>query len=308
MQPPHSQAASAVVMIRPHHFYPNHQTRKDNNFQSVPEHLSRHQLSELAYTQVTLMANKLQSLGVQVYLFEDCSEQTPDSVFPNNWFSTHADNRIVTYPMFANNRRKERRADVIEKLIEQFKVTEVIDYSVLEKQDIYLEGTGAMVLDHTDKTAYVVRSHRANSTALEQFCERFNYQSILFDAIDKQGTAVYHTNVLMCIATQFAMYCPHMIKDNQQRAMIEQRLIASGKQIIVLSESQIAKFCGNALELQTEQGKILALSKTAFNALTTEQIRVLEKSVKLVPFDVSAIETAGGSVRCMLASIHLDTI
>lgn len=307
MQQLNSQAANSVVMIRPHHFYPNEQTRADNAFQTLPNNINKHELALKAYHQVSAMAEGLKKRGVQVHLFEDTDVLTPDSVFPNNWFSTHSNNRIVTYPMFVENRRKERRLDIINKLIGLYKVDEVIDYSLHEEQGIYLEGTGAMVLDHADRIAYAVRSNRANRIALDQFCQQFHYQPVLFDAVDTQGTAIYHTNVLMCIATQFAMYCPTMIHHRQQREMIELRLTASGKRIIELSEQQITQFCGNALELQTDQGRILALSQTAFNALTTEQIRQLQESVILAPFDVSAIETAGGSVRCMLASIHLNS-
>lgn len=306
MQSSHLQAANAVVMIRPHHFYPNQQTRQDNSFQSTPTSTSKHELALRAYHQVTSMADQLSQLGIKVNLFEDTGKSTPDSVFPNNWFSTHSDNRIVTYPMYPKNRRIERRADILAQLSEQFNVSQIIDYSPFEEQGVFLEGTGAMVLDHHDKIAYTVRSNRANEVALAQFCKEFDYQAVLFDAQDQQGVAIYHTNVLMCIGSQFAMYSPQMIHNSQQRETVEQRLLASGKEIISLSSQQISQFCGNALELQATQGKILALSETAFTALTAQQKQKLERSVKLVTFDVSAIETAGGSVRCMLAGIHLN--
>ncbi|GLX79751.1 amidinotransferase [Thalassotalea insulae] len=298
------QAPSAVVMIRPHHFFPNEETKQDNHFQTKAQ-LDKAIVSRKAYQQLTQASEQLTAAGVKVHLFEDQGEQTPDSVFPNNWFSTHADGRVVIYPMYAKNRRKERRSDVIELLKTQYHVQDIIDYSALESQDIYLEGTGAMVLDHIEKTAYVARSKRVHSKALLEFCHQFNFQPVVFDAQDKHGVAIYHTNVLMCIGHDFVIAGFEMIKDQQRQAEIIQRFEQSGKRIIALSEQQINAFCGNALELQGSSGRILALSATAYAALTTAQKTQLAQSVTLMPLDVSAIETAGGSVRCMLAGIHL---
>ena len=301
----HPQAPSAVVMIRPHHFCPNEETKQDNSFQAR-QAVDKQQIKALAFEQASMAAEVLEAEGVRVHTFEDATTGTPDSVFPNNWFSTHAGGHIAIYPMYAKNRRKERRADIIELLKKQYRVQDVIDYSGLEYDEIYLEGTGAMVLDHIERVAYAARSKRTDSLALERFCAHFNYEPMLFDAQDSTGTSVYHTNVLMCIGSDFVMAGFDMIKDQVRRSEIIQRFENAGKRIVYLSEQQINAFCGNALELHGNNGRILALSAKAYSALTQEQVATLEQSVKLVPLDVSAIELAGGSVRCMLAGIHLS--
>lgn len=300
------QAPSAVTMVRPHKFHPNPQTSLDNSFQTPVNDQDKTALAAKAYQQVTDMVEKLRGKGVQVHLFEDTQTATPDSVFPNNWFSTHSDGRVVLYPMFPVNRRDERRVDIIDNLQKQFKVQRVIDYSPWEKEAIFLEGTGAMVLDHHQRIAYTVKSNRADPQALAHFCLEFGYTPCLFDAADEQGVAVYHTNVMMCVGQQFAMIGASMIGCEIQRKKVLDLLEKSKESVIQLSEQQIAKFCANAIELTGSNGSILALSLCAYNALTCEQRKTLERHTELVPFDVSAIETAGGSVRCMLAGIHLE--
>lgn len=299
------QAPKAVVMIRPHHFCPNEETKRDNSFQT-DKPINKQEVKIKAYEQVTEVGKILESEGIKVHIFEDNGVETPDSVFPNNWFSTHTGGHIAIYPMYAKNRRKERRTDIIELLKEQYRVQDVIDYSGLMYDEIYLEGTGAMVLDHIERVAYAARSNRTDSHALERFCSHFNFEPMFFDAEDQSGVSIYHTNVLMCIGTDYVMAGFEMITDEKRRNEIIQRFKTSGKQIISLTEQQINSFCGNALELEGSTGRILALSNKAYSALTEEQITALEKSVKLVPLDVSAIELAGGSVRCMLAGIHLS--
>jgi len=299
------QAPSSVVMIRPHHFVPNEQTSKDNSFQ-VQQIFDKNALQSLAFKQVTQAGKILEKEGVTVHSFEDETTQTPDSVFPNNWFSTHTGGQIAIYPMYAQNRRKERRSDIIDMLKTHYRVQDIVDYSGLEYDNLYLEGTGAMVLDHVERVAYAVRSKRTDSHVLERFCSHFNFEPMVFDAQDNAGIPVYHTNVLMCIGTDYVMAGFDMITNETRKAEIMQRFEQAGKHIISLSEEQIRAFCGNALELHGLSGRLLALSLCAFNALKTDQIALLEQSVKLVPLDVSAIELAGGSVRCMLAGVHLS--
>ncbi|MBA6337673.1 amidinotransferase [Colwellia sp. BRX8-7] len=299
------QAPNAVVMIRPHHFFPNEETKQDNSFQST-ELVNQEQIKALAFDQVTSAASILAEEGIVVHLFEDEGLETPDSVFPNNWFSTHSGGQVAIYPMYAKNRRKERRTDIIAMLKQQYRVQVVFDYSGLEYDDIYLEGTGAMVLDHIERIAYAVSSKRTDSHVLERFCAHFNFEPMVFDAQDKKGTRVYHTNVLMCIGSDFVMAGFEMMTNPKRRDEIIKRFENAGKKIIYLTEQQINHFCGNALELQGTSGRILALSLTAYNALTPQQITLLEETVKLVPLNVSAIEMAGGSVRCMLAGVHLS--
>lgn len=299
------QAPSAAVMIRPRQFRPNPETEADNAFQTAPEGQSAKDLARRAYDEVTVAADTLRQLGVRIDLFEDDGTATPDSVFPNNWFSTHPGGHVAIYPMFAPSRRAERRADVIEHLKRDFRVQDVIDYSGLEPDGLYLEGTGAMVLDHQERVAYVIRSNRADPVLLERFCTHFNYEPIVFDALDHKGTPIYHTNVLMCIASEFALIGTGMIPDRTRADEIMTRLAEPGRVVVSLTEDQIGKFAGNAIELQGRDQRILALSSTAFDSLTTDQKDQIERSAELVPLDIPTIEMAGGSVRCMIAGNHL---
>lgn len=299
------QSPSSVVMIRPHNFCVNQETKDDNCFQQSTTDPQLN-IKQQAYEQVSQAKQALESEGVTVHLFEDKTNQTPDSVFPNNWFSTHAGGYVAIYPMYACNRRKERRNDIIEFLKKHYRVQSVIDYSGLEYDRVYLEGTGAMVLDHVEHVAYAVKSKRTNTLALERFCSDFNFEPIAFDAEDESGNAVYHTNVLMCIGSEFVMAGFDMLPDVQRRNEIIRRFEQAGKCVIKLTSHQIKLFCGNAIELQGRTRKILALSLTAYQALKPEQLELLNQCVKLVPIDVSSIEQSGGSVRCMLAGIHLS--
>lgn len=300
-----AQAPSAVIMIRPHHFGPNEQTAKDNAFQQTDKKRTAQEIAKDAYAEATAAAEKLEANGIKVHIFEDEGTQTPDSVFPNNWFSTHPGGHVAIYPMFPENRRLERRYDVIEMLKRDYRVQDIIDYSGLEPDGLFLEGTGAMVLDHIDRVAYAIRSNRTDPVALERFCTHFNYEPMVFDALDTDGTAIYHTNVLMCVATAFVMIGLDMITDEKRRAEIVERFESSGRHVIALTNDQISKFAGNALELQGNNGRVLALSSVALNALTDDQIAIIEDRIQILPIDIPTIELAGGSVRCMLAGIHL---
>ena len=195
--------------------------------------------------------------------------------------------------------------DVIEMLKAQYRVQDVIDYSGLEADGLFLEGTGAMVLDHVARVAYTARSNRANAIALERFATHFNYEPMAFDAVDAQGRAVYHTNVLMCVATDFALVGLELIADTARRTEVRQRLEDTGREVVGISAQQIGEFAGNALELSNGQDRLLALSSRALQSLQPQQIKTLERSVRLLPLRVPTIELAGGSVRCMLAGVHL---
>ncbi|KPZ58352.1 MULTISPECIES: citrulline utilization hydrolase CtlX [Pseudoalteromonas] len=297
------QAPSAVVMVRPHHFTSNPQTMLDNTFQSTCN--SQNQ-SQHAFDEVTNAVKLLQNEGVTVHLFEDEHTHTPDSVFPNNWFSTHQSGELVMYPMYAENRRLEYRKDIIDFLTNHYKVLSVTDYSFLAKENAFLEGTGSLVIDHPHKLAYAVESKRTTKTVVNTVCEQLKLKPVVFNAYDKQGTAVYHTNVLMCVATEFAMISLDMVP-NSQHKQLTNHFIQSHLEVINLTNEQISSFCGNAIELQGTNGRILALSQTAFNALTTEQKAAIQKTAKLVPLPIPTIESAGGSVRCMIAGIHLQS-
>ncbi len=300
-----AQAPAAVIMVRPHCFCPNEQTAKDNAFQQLDATRSPKEIAKAAYDEATTAAQVLEENGVRVHIFEDERTKTPDSVFPNNWFSTHPGGHVAIYPMYAENRRLERRYDVIEMLKREYRVQDIIDYSGLEPDGLFLEGTGAMVLDHIDRTAYAIKSKRTDPVALERFCTHFGYEPMVFDALDEKGKAIYHTNVLMCIATDFVMIGLDMISDAKRRAEIVNRFETSGRHVIGLTNDQIARFAGNALELQGSNGRLLVLSKTAFEALTADQIAIIEESTVIIPLKIPTIELAGGSVRCMLAGVHL---
>ncbi len=300
-----SQAPPAVVLIRPAHFTPNPATAVDNAFQSLDPSRDAEQIAADAFAEVTGVAETLRDAGVRVHVFENESATHPDCVFPNNWFSTHAGGYVAIYPMHSESRRIERRSDIIEMLKREYRVQDVSDFSGLEYDNIFLEGTGAMVLDHTSRLVFAARSNRANAMALERFCTRFGYESLVFDAVDSTGQAVYHTNVMMCIGTAFAMVGVEMIPDEQRRDAVIEAIEDSGRALVALRSDQILDFAGNAIELQSPDGRLLVMSSRAHRSLDAAQIEVIERSCRIVPVDVPTIELAGGSVRCMLAGIHL---
>ncbi|NHI18122.1 amidinotransferase [Phycicoccus endophyticus] len=292
-------------MIRPRHFTPNPETALDNAFQTVVRPERAGEVAAAAYDEVTRVAERLAQEGVTVHLFDDDDPTRADSVFPNNWFSTHAGGRIAVYPMYAPSRRTERRADVVELLKSQYRVQDVVDYSGLEYDGQYLEGTGAMVLDHVVRVAYTARSNRADPIVLERFCTQFGYEPMVFDATEDDGTAVYHTNVLMCIGTSFALVGLEMIRDERRRAQVAESLAEPGREVLALTSAQVRDFAGNAIELRTPSGRVLALSTRAAASLTPEQRAVIEQTCRIVPLEVPTIEHAGGSLRCMVAGVHL---
>lgn len=292
-------------MIRPHKFSANPETEIDNKFQSNLGKSSA-EISTSALREFDTAVNKLEIAGVTVHVFDDFGDQlTPDSVFPNNWFSTHTGGHVAVYPMFALSRRRERRWDVIEMLKEKYRVQDVIDYSGLEYDNLALEGTGAMVLDHIARVAYVAKSNRADPVILERFCTNFNYEPMAFRAEDESGAAVYHTNVMMTIATNYVLICLDMIVDQDRKKMVRRRLEESGHEVIDLTFNQINEFAGNAIELSNGKENFLAISSRAMNCVSQSQLDIIEKTTKIIPISIPTIETAGGSVRCTIAGIHL---
>lgn len=301
-----AQAPSAVVIIRPHHFKSNPETAVDNAFQRLDKNSDPALISKTAYAEVTKVIDEISAIGVEVHVFEDEFDgRTPDSVFPNNWFSTHSGGHIAIYPMYSPSRRLERRTDVIEMLKSNYRVQDVIDYSGLEPDGLFLEGTGAMVLDHIERIAYVCESHRADPVALERFATHFNFEPMSFIAKDRNGRPIYHTNVLMCIGTDFVMIGADLIEDQARREVVMSRLRESKSTVIELTIDQIESFAGNAIELQGKDGLVLALSTSAYESLRPEQISALSQHAQLLPISIPTIELAGGSIRCMLAGIHL---
>jgi len=299
-----TQSTNSVLMIRPARFYPNPETAADNAFQRDTD---RGAGALAARNEFDAAVQTLRGAEVNVHVFEDTAElEKPDAVFPNNWISTHHDGRIALFPMYSALRRRERRHDIVEELRKDYRVTEVIDYSAFEDEDCYLEGTGSLVLDHLNKIAYVSLSKRSNPKVIKRFADDFSHEPVTFTSIGPNGQPIYHTNVMMCIGTTFAMVGLEMIPNKAERQQVRARLEKTGKEILELSADQIANFAGNAIELQNRLGeKLLVLSSRAARALTEEQRERLTRHAELTQFEIPTIELGGGSARCMMATIHL---
>jgi len=300
------QSAKAVVMIRPSRFYPNPETALDNAFQEEVETESSDALTARAQTEFDEAVRTLSAAGVKVHVFDDTlAPEKPDAVFPNNWFSTHHDGRIALYPMYTPSRRAERRQDIIASLQQHYRVIEVVDYSSSEERGLYLEGTGSLVLDHENRIAYVSLSRRADRELVERFCADFDYEAVTFQSRGDDGRPIYHTNVMLCVGTQFVLVGLEMINEPVQRETVRRSLAATGKTIISLSRDQIANFAGNALELQSGHETLLVLSHRAASHLTAAQRTTIGRFARLLPLSLPTIELAGGSARCMMATVHL---
>ncbi|HEY4256246.1 MAG TPA: arginine deiminase-related protein [Candidatus Udaeobacter sp.] len=302
----HAQSTASVLMVRPRRFYPNPETAVDNAFQR-DAHCGSDGLTLVARKQFDAAVQTLRAAGVNVHVFEDTAEpEKPDAVFPNNWISTHHDGRIALFPMYSALRRRERREDVVEELHKHYRVTEVIDYSPFEDEGCCLEGTGSLVLDHVNKIAYVSLSNRSNPKVIQRFADDFSYEPVIFTSIGSNGEPIYHTNVMMCIGTAFAMVGLEMIRNKAECQQVRERLEKTGKEIVELSADQIANFAGNAIELQDKRGeKLLVLSIRAAGALTEDQRERLTRYARVIPLEIPTIELGGGSARCMMATIHL---
>jgi hypothetical protein len=302
----HVQSTNSVLMIRPGRFYPNPETAADNAFQRNVDGDSD-ALTPLARTEFAAAVQTLRAAGVNVHVFEDTAEpEKPDAVFPNNWISTHHDGRVALFPMYSALRRRERRQDIIEDLRNHYRITKVIDYSAFEDDGCCLEGTGSLVFDHMNKIAYVSLSNRSNPKVIQRFADDFSYEPIIFTSFGANGQPIYHTNVIMCIGTAFAMVGLEMIRNKAERQQVRARLEKVGKDIIELTPDQIANFAGNAIELHNKDGeKLLVLSSCGAGALTEYQHEKLSSYARLIPLELPTIELGGGSARCMIATIHL---
>lgn len=306
-----SQLASAVLMIRPARFESNPQTAASNRFQGKTGRTPREQHAA-ALAEFERLRRALEAAGVRVLAFDDTPEpHTPDAVFPNNWVSFHADGTVVLYPMEAENRRLERRQDIVEALAAKhgFLVREIVDLTHHEARGHFLEGTGSMVLDRQNRVAYACLSSRTHLDPLGEFAQRLDYDVLTFDAVDAAGAPIYHTNVLMNIGEALAVICAEAIPREDQRTAVLESLAQSGREVMQLSFAQLNAFAGNMLELRSgSAGQVVALSQQALDSLDTEQRKMLEANGDVVSVPIDVIEaSAGGSVRCMLAEIHLPT-
>jgi hypothetical protein len=306
---PESQLASAVLMIRPARFQSNPQTAESNRFQGKTSVTPAAQHAA-ALAEFEALVRALENAGIRVLVFDDTPEpHTPDAIFPNNWVSFHADGTAVLYPMEAANRRTERRRDIIESLADDhgFVVRNVIDLTHHEKDGHFLEGTGSMVLDRTDRIAYACLSSRTHLDALGEFAQRLDYEVLAFDAVDEHGAPIYHTNVLMNVGEKIAVVCDDAIPREEQRKAVLESLAATGHDVIRLTFAQLNAFAGNMLELRSSGGqRVTAMSDQARRALTGEQLAKFAQNGGILSAPIDTIEcSAGGSVRCMLAEIHL---
>ena len=304
-----SQATSHILMIRPVRFGFNEQTASSNAFQDA-SFGEAHQADsqQIALAEFDEMVHQLRQAGVDVTTIDDTPEpHTPDSIFPNNWISFHHTGTIVLYPMQAENRRLERRNEIIEQISKHFFVEKVIDLSYFEGENKFLEGTGSMVLDRQYDTAYACLSPRTDEDALAQFGKELEYTIVKFTAVDGAGKQIYHTNVLMCVGELFAVICLEAIPDLDERLMVRQSLEKSGKRVIEITLEQMNHFAGNMLQVKNEKGQsLLVMSSSAYKSLSDKQVRQLEDYATLKHFDLSMIEgNGGGSARCMMAEVHL---
>ena len=306
-----SQSTNSILMIRPANFRKNKQTAVNNYYQKdMP--ISDEKASSIAQNEFDVFVEKLRNAGVHVItVSEDKEKHTPDAVFPNNWISFHKNGTIAIYPMFAPNRRLERNPKVLE-LIEKegYLIENVVDYTSAEDEELYLEGTGSLVLDRENRKAYCALSQRAHEQLVIEFCEDFEYTPVIFKAyqtVDEQRLPIYHTNVMMSVAKQFCMICLDSIDDSKERKNVLKHLKQDGKEIIVLAEDQINSFAGNTLQVVNSNNKaILVMSTAAYNILTKIQIQTIQEYCKILHSDLSTIETlGGGSARCMMAEVFL---
>ena len=303
-------ATNTILMIRPARFAMNVQTAVDNFYQD--QDASPEGANENAQIEFDRFVDKLTAIGVETFVIQDVAEpHTPDSIFPNNWISMHADSRVVLYPMKAENRRLERLENIYSILSDfGFDVQSTVDYSDAELENIYLEGTGSIIFDHDNKTAYMARSQRADEFLLDQVCEDLGYTSIVFSAFQDTPEGrkpIYHTNVMMCITDAYVLMCLDAIDNEIERKMVVERIYSGGKEIIEITEEQKHQFAGNMLLVKGAQGALyVVMSTSAFNALTLEQKKQMQQDHQLLHTDLTTIETlGGGSARCMLAEIYL---
>lgn len=293
-------------MIRPVNFVFNEQTAGSNAFQN--RNAEQQRVQDSALQEFDRFVNVLRENGVEVIVIDDTTEpHTPDSIFPNNWVSFHNDGTVFLYPMMAENRRLERREDIITQLEDEFRIKHVIDLSHFEHEHKFLEGTGSMVLDRENKIAYACLSPRTDKEVLEAFCKDSGYKPVLFHAVDQNGMDIYHTNVLMCVGSSYAVICLDSIKDEAEKQNVINSLQSTQKQIIDISFEQMNHFAGNMLEVQNNLGEsLLVMSKSAWHSLNYEQKAILSSFSKPLYSDISTIENnGGGSARCMMAEVHL---
>ncbi len=306
------QATNSILMIRPVNFRMNEQTAVNNYYQKVLKDLLPATVNQKAQQEFDAFVEKLRGFGVEVVVVSDTKElDTPDSIFPNNWVSFHADATVALYPMFAENRRLERREDVLEELEKNgFLIENIVDYTSAEDEQVYLEGTGSMILDRENKKAYCALSPRADEDLFIEFCEDFEYTPVVFTSyqtVDNKREAIYHTNVMMCVAETFAVVCLSTIDDKSERKNLLKSLKEDKKQVIDITEEQVTSFAGNMLQVKGANDELfLVMSQAARDCLTQSQISQINRHCKIISSSLATIEACGGgSARCMMAEVFL---
>lgn len=304
------QTTNTILMVRPASFRMNEQTAVNNYYQQELKNMLPATINAKAQEEFDAFVEKLKAKGIKVIVVEDTKEpDTPDALFPNNWISFHENGDVAIYPMFAENRRLEKREDVLEILEKNgFEIKNVIDYSEAETEEIFLEGTGSMILDRANRKAYCALSPRADEELFIEFCEDFEFSPVIFTAnqtVEGSREAIYHTNVMMCIAETFAVICLDAIDDKKEKKNVLKHLKSDGKEIISITEKQVTQFAGNMLQVKGENNKLfLIMSSSAFNSLTKEQVNKIEKHNTIIHSSLNIIETCGGgSARCMMAEV-----
>lgn len=292
-----------ILMIRPAGFTYNAETAVNNLFQVTGK---AENAQQKALQEFDAFVEQLKANGIHVFVIDDTPEpHTPDSIFPNNWISFHENNTIVLYPMFAKNRRAERKQHVKDFINQYFKPTNIIDLTHYENDNLFLEGTGSMVLDRENKIAYACLSPRTNKKVLDAFCEKMHYTSCCFYAKDKNEQDIYHTNVMMCVADKYIIVCLEAVTDKTEQSCLITTIEQTGKKIIDISLDQMNCFAGNMLQLKNDyEEKILMMSSQALQSLKKEQLNTLESFNKIIHSNLNTIETnGGGSARCMIAEV-----
>ena len=302
------QITNTVLMVRPVRFRMNEQTVVNNYFQEEMD-LKNDEINRQAQQEFDVLVEKLRTVGVKVIVVDDIYEQnTPDSVFPNNWITFHQNGDVAIYPMFAENRRRERREDILDKVeAEGFDIENVYDYTDAEKENIFLEGTGAMVLDRVNRKAYCALSPRADEELFIEFCEDFEYTPVIFKAyqqVNNEQLPIYHTNVMMALGVDFAVVCLDTITDKSEHKNLLHHLKEDKKEVINITPKQMEQYAGNMLQVQGKDSTYLVMSDAAYNSLTPEQRETIEKHTAIIHSNLETIETCGGgSARCMMAEV-----
>ncbi|MCB9297783.1 MAG: amidinotransferase [Lewinellaceae bacterium] len=295
-------------MVRPAHFGYNPETAVNNAFQTMDESLAPKEVRRQAAEEFDAFVGKLRSVGVDVIVVEDTDiPAKPDSVFPNNWVTFHEDGRVVTYPMNAPTRRLERREDVLELLAGRFELGSHLRFEHYEEMDMYLEGTGSLILDRPNRIAYACLSPRTNEHLLDDFCDKFGYEKMAFIAVDGNGQEIYHTNVMMALGETFVVVCLDSVRATGERERLLGKFAATGKEVIEISLDQMMAFAGNMLQVRSQDGTpYLVMSEQAFQSLRPEQVQQIEKHTKILYSPLYVIEKyGGGSARCMMAEVFL---